>query len=378
MLVLDNSFASEEILDYLEESAHPVFNNEAAQGYGKTRNLNLQANPADGERIIATSELHFDQIKACASSEVKHGIEVCKDKAECRRLLSPLYPDYRFSQHSLSQLKEIDPQTVAYPVVIKPSTGFFSLGIYPAYNPDQWNQAMVSISTSSSSWEAKFNESVVNNSSFLVESLIEGDEYAIDAYFDEQGHAVVLDILKHQFANENDVSDRLYFTSKAVMEANLEPMTRFLENCNAYLGMSNFPVHVEVRKQADGAIVPIEFNPLRFAGLCVTDLSYFAYGFKTYQYFLESKKPKWDKILEGKEGLTYAMILLTKEGYEGTSAPFDYGTFSNHFENLLALRKTEYSNLGTFGFAFTKTEDKDWDAELTAMLHSSLDEFIKA
>lgn len=376
MLVLDSSLASKEILDYLEQSGQPVLENATSRAYAQSRNLNLQKAPEPGERIIATSELHFEEIKACASEEVKHGIEVCKDKAECRRLLAPLYPDYQFAQYTLSQLKATDPQSVAYPVIIKPSTGFFSLGIYPAYNTQQWEAAVADIQASSSSWEQMFNGSVVNDSSFLVESLIEGDEYALDAYYDEEGHAVILDILKHQFADENDVSDRLYFTSKKVMEENLAPMTKFLEDCNAYLGMRNFPVHVEVRKQADGSIIPIEFNPLRFAGFCVTDLAYFAYGFKTYQCFLEGKKPDWDALLANKEGLTYAMILLTKEGYEGSSKPFAYDKFSSSFRNLLALRKTEYADLGTFGFAFVETRDEDWETELTAMLHSTLDEFL--
>lgn len=37
--------------------------------------------------------------------------------------------------------------------------------------------------------------------------------------------------------------------------------------------VTNFPVHVEIRVKED-KICPIEFNPMRFAGLCTTDIAY--------------------------------------------------------------------------------------------------------
>ncbi len=41
---------------------------------------------------------------------------------------------------------------------------------------------------------------------------------------------------------------------------------------------------------------------MRFAGLCVTDLAYFAWGTNNYKMFFEQKAPDWNQILKGKEG----------------------------------------------------------------------------
>ena len=94
---------------------------------------------------------------------------------------------------------------------------------------------------------------MVNNTNFLVESYLDGEEYAIDAYFNEQGETIILDILKHDFAGTEDVSDRLYYTSKVVVEDTMQAMKDFLIKSNELLGFKNFPVHVEVRVDEAGA-----------------------------------------------------------------------------------------------------------------------------
>lgn len=58
----------------------------------------------------------------------------------------------------------------------------------------------------------------------------------------------------------------------------------WLTEVNGHVGVKDFPVHVEAR-MSNGVITPIEFNPLRFAGICGTEVAYHAYGFHTYDYF---------------------------------------------------------------------------------------------
>ena len=384
MFILDDLYVSDEVLDFLEESQELVLDNATAQRLALSRTLNICSEEKartilaqPGSRLCALSEMNLDVAKRICNAETAQAIELFKNKAAMRRALKPLYPNYVFEEYTFQQLSALDASKVAYPVVVKPSTGFFSLGIFPVFNEEQWHCAMEDIKAHSASWSDVYNTTVVNNSDFLVESYIEGEEYAVDAYLDEEGQVVVLNVLRHDFAGTDDVSDRLYFTSADVIKSQIVSMTAFLTKANEVFGLRDFPFHVEVRKQPDGSIVPIEFNPLRFAGLCTTDVSYFAYGFKTYEYFLQNKRPNWETLLEGKDSLTYPMMLLTKPGFDATKPyVFDYAALRGRFRNILKLRETDFALLSTFGFVFPETRVQDWDSEIAPLLSSNLEEFL--
>lgn len=379
MLVLDDTFASDEVLDFLESTQEPVFDNSSAHRYAdRGYKLNIvDPDQTKGQRIVALSEAYLDDVKRHCDEQTAQAITLCKDKAACRRALAPLFPDYVFKEYSIDELASVDPTSFALPVVLKPSTGFFSLGIYPIFSKEDWDHALKDIDEHSDIWESQYGSAVVSNANFLVESYLDGQEYAIDAYFNEQGTPVILDVLQHDFAGNDDVSDRLYFTSKEIIEGNFERMQSFLEKSNEIFGMRNFPVHVEVRVDDAGAIIPIEFNPLRFAGLCCTDLSYFAYGFKTYEMYLRNEQPKWDEILKGKEGKRYCVLILSTDG---SALPehylFDYKGLSEHFSHVLGMRQMDAKQYNTFGMLFTEVADGQFQQEKDYILHTTLREFL--
>lgn len=379
MLVLDDTYISPEVFEFAEQTQEPIFDNTSARRYkAEGKNLSLADNrEAAKGRIVAFSEAYLDEVKRFCDEPTARAISLCKDKAQCRRLLAPLFPDYMFEEFTLDQLSAVDPSTLKLPVVLKPSTGFFSLGIYPIFSVEDWQTACRDIQEHSGNWSKQYGSTVVNNTNFLVESYLEGEEYAIDAYFNERGETVILDILKHDFAGTEDVSDRLYYTSKAIIEENMEAMKDFLEKSNELLGFRNFPVHVEVRVGQDGVVNPVEFNPLRFAGLCTTDLSYFAYGFKTYETYLRNEQPDWDSVLAGKEGKRYSMVMLSTDG---TALPetytFDYDAVQRTFSKVLSCRKLNARQYNTFGVLFTEASDEAWKEESDYILHSSLQEFL--
>lgn len=379
MLVLDELYASHEVLDFLESSKEPVLDNAAARAY-RAAGRDLVIAPLENEplptRVVALSEMHLAEAKRYCAPSVRAAIDLCKDKAAFRRALAPLYPEYTFQEATLSELRELDGESLAYPVVLKPTTGFFSLGIYPLFCPADFTAALKRIEKESDVWAHRYNDTVVNDESFTIESYIAGQEYALDAYFDSDGNAVVLNVLQHDFADENDTSDRLYFTSRALIEDLLETMTRFLDECNELLGFKDFALHPEVRLLDDGTIIPIEFNPCRFAGLCTTDLSYFAWGIKTYEYFLKGLKPNWDAILEGKEGLRYPAILLTPSRPGDEERTFDYDALTARFSHPLEIRKVDAPRLGMFGTAFIEVAEGRWEKEVIPFLSSDLEEFL--
>jgi len=306
-------------------------------------------------------------------------IELFKDKVKFRKMLEPLFPDFFYREVQLDRLRELDVDSFPFPFIIKPSVGFFSMGVYKVTGPGEWPKTIDSIYREMAQVKDLYPLEVLDGTSFIIEQCIPGEEYAMDAYFNEEGEPVILNILKHVFSSIHDVSDRVYMTSKDIIQENLAEFTAFLEQIRELAELKNFPVHVEMRRTSEGKIIPIEINPLRFGGWCTTaDLAYFAYGHNPYLYYLNRKKPDWPKVLEGKEGKIYSIVILDNStGKEaGEIETFDYDRLLKNFEKPLELRKIDYREYPIFGFLFVETRQDNFK-ELEHILKSDLKEFIE-
>jgi len=214
---------------------------------------------------------------------------------------------------------------------------------------------------------------------FIIEECIPGDEFAVDCYFNNTGKPVVLNIMKHIFSSEKDVNDRVYITSKEIIETYKDSITGFLAEIGRRADLSNFPAHVEVRIDENGNIAPIEVNPLRFGGWCSTpDLAWYAFGINLYEYLFQQKQPDWNMLLQSKENLVYSNIVLNNStGTEGKYIKaFNYEKLLSGFTKPLELRKADFTKFPLFGFLFCETHIENMQ-ELERILHSDLSEYIE-
>ncbi|MCK5154729.1 MAG: ATP-grasp domain-containing protein, partial [Spirochaetales bacterium] len=140
----------------------------------------------------------------------------------------------------------------------------------------------------------------------------------------------------------------------------------------------NFPVHIELRRDSKGTILPIEVNPMRFGGWCTTaDITYMAYDFNPYLYYYTQKKPNWLEILKNKEGKLFSIVVLDNStGVDAENiTSFEYDKVLATFEKPMELRKINYQKYPVFGFIFAETRENNFN-ELKRILDSDLSEFI--
>ena len=383
MIFLDRPYVSDFFLNYLCESGRAVlrtpFTEELSGTCPSERPLNLVDDPdaeklcRSGERLYSNSENALDWIlRRLGNLPQADAIRIMKDKATLRRLLSELDPDFFFQEIPAAELSSTDISSWPRPFVLKPAVGFFSVGVHTIQSDEDWKKALEAVARDAK--QSGFPESVVNQTRFLVEQYIRGEEYAVDLYFDEQGEPVILNIFQHRFSSFSDVSDRLYITGEKIIRANLPRFTAWFRKVNARIGARNFPAHVELRVEGDH-ILPIEFNPLRFAGLCTTDMAAFAFGLNTVDTYLNGKKPDFDTLLAGRKGKTYSMILLDKPKNLPPDARLDTEKLLAAFQHVLEARFINIPELPLFGFLFTET-DEDHKDELDRILKSDLREFL--
>lgn len=306
-------------------------------------------------------------------------INLFKNKVQFRKLMRGMYPNFFFREVALQELNELSLDDLPMPFIIKPAVGFLSLGVHKVIDQEDWLRVKQLIFDEFTDAQTLFPIEVVNASSFLIEEIIEGEEFAFDAYFDENGEAVVLGILKHLFSSEKDVSDRVYFTSKEIIGTFLLQFTAFVKKLGESANLKNFPVHIEVRVDAKGNLIPIEVNPMRFGGWCTTaDLTYLATKVNPYHCFLCNIKPDWDQILNEMDDDLYSLIILDNS----TQIPskqilrFDYEKLLKQFSNPLELREIDYKIYSIFGMMYTKSRKEDF-AEVENILTSNLREFVE-
>jgi hypothetical protein len=329
--------------------------------------------------IYTTSENALGWLAAHSGCRhVAQKVELFKNKVVFRKLTRSLFPDFFFTEVGIDDLTTFPFHTVPCPCIIKPAVGFFSMGVYKVTHEQEWPATVASILDEIDRIQNLYPTAVLDPQTFIIEQCIDGEEYAIDAYFTSSGEPVIVGIMQHVFSSDKDVSDRVYVSSKAVIERNLEEFTAFLGEVGRLAGVRNFPMHVELRRTADGTLLPIEVNPLRFGGWCTTaDMTCSAYGFNPYLAFYRQQRPDWSELLKGKDGKLYSIVVLDNSTgiHADNIAAFDYEKVLSLFERPLELRKIDYTAYPVFGFVFVETREERKE-ELDIILCSTLREFV--
>lgn len=305
-------------------------------------------------------------------------IKLFKNKFFFRKLLQKNYPDYFYKAVTFEKLNNLNIESFPFPFIIKPVVGFFSMGVYKVNSLNDWPEVLNKLNEEVHLNQKIYPDEVYNNSEFIIEQEIKGEEVAVDCYFNKDGQPVVLNIMQHVFSTEDDVNDRLYFTSKKVIKKFLSPVKEFLLMLNQNAGLKSFPMHVELRMDKFGKVIPIEINPLRFGGWCSTpDLAWYAYGINVYEYFFKQSIPDWNSIMKNADEKAYCIIVLdNNSGIDSAKIEaFNYEKLILGFEHVWELRKADFHTFPFFGMLFLPSESENSD-EINKILKSDLKEFF--
>jgi len=387
MFFVDEPYISDFFKHTIRDNQIPVVNTDAAKKlnllpgtklYSEDQAIKI-ASESDSLLFYSTSENSIRWIaKNLAFSNLPRKIEQFKNKARFRELTQSMFPKFFFKEILITELESIQFVGLPLPFIIKPNVGFFSMGVHKVASTEEWKKTIAAIHDEIEQMHGLYPDEVLDTGSFIIEQCIEGDEFAVDAYFNSLGEPVILNILHHTFSSDSDVSDRVYTTSKEIIESNLVEFTKFVGKIGLLTNTKNFPVHIELRRDKDGTILPIEVNPMRFGGWCSTpDLAYAAYGINPYLYYYTQQKPNWSELLNGREEKLFSVVVLDNstgiKGDEITS--FDFEKLLSCFEKPLELRIIDYKKYPVFAFLFTETRQENFK-ELEYILNSNLNEFI--
>lgn len=384
MIIADKPYISDLLLNTAAKNNFAMLETGALKDLNSGENLNIITKEEFIEHIkqsarpmiYCNSENSIDFIaKNLDFTDLPEKINLFKDKIKFRKLISSIYPDFYFKEVGFNELNPLSAKEVKFPAVLKPSVGFLSFGVYTVNDEEELKTAINSLNSDINNIKNIFPETVVDTSEFIIEELIKGEEFAVDVYFNDKSEPVILNIFKHPFVNEKDVSDRLYYTSAEIIREYNNKFTELFAQIAQKAELKNFPAHIELRVTKNN-IIPIEVNPMRFAGWCLTDLACRAWGINVYEYCLNGLKPDWNKILKDKDGIYYYFVVapipgnINKDGIKSIA----YDSFSALMKNPLEIRKIDYKTLPLFATAFAKTIDYE---EINRILNADFEKFIE-
>ncbi len=371
MFIIEKPYASEFLIDTIVQNDWPVLDNESVRNAAFEEGA-LDIIPSDQARdyyltqeyplIYSNSENAISWVlENLPNSNLASYINFFKDKFAFRELLHDIYPEFYFETVEFDALKSVNARTLKYPFIIKPSVGFLSLGVHPVREQDDWKDVLSNITKEMKNAESLYPKSVISSSKFIMEEMIEGEEYAIDAYYDRNGDPVILNIFRHPFLNDRDVSDRMYLMSTEIMIKYMAKFALLLRQIGEMKDIRNFPLHMEVRVTKDEVIIPIEINPMRFAGWCTTDVAKYAWGINVYEYFYYQKRPDWTNILSNtsRKMFYFSMAEVPVGTDRSTINKFDYDSFLSNYSNVLEVRRINHQNNPLFAIVFGSTDSME-------------------
>lgn len=375
MIILEEPYVSDVMFLFLERERIPVLNNNlAVKALTKYPNLNIMEEQpfiemfrsANNTSLYTVSEYALDWVyNSIDCSEIKEKVSLLKNKAAFRKACSVIYKDFYYKEVSYPDLLDLDVQNIPFPMVLKPSVGFLSAGVFIIKTEYDWKSALYDIKESFVKQATLFPDKVVASSSLIIESYIAGREFAIDVYFNNY-EPVIVNIFEHLFASDTDVSDRLYTTSKKMFDNYLDKFTQHIKTLNEVLKIKDMAIHLELRME-DEKITPIEANPMRFTGLCLNELHNHIAGKHPLSYFFEKSTPNYQKMWEGKEETIFCFSVFDKSPGVDTTQE-ELLRIKALFSNLLEIRPVCNSELNITAFVFSAIEQNN-TAELSNILN---------
>ncbi|MDY0151625.1 MAG: ATP-grasp domain-containing protein [Candidatus Cloacimonas sp.] len=344
---------------------------------GTTYNGKYVNTPEAGTRVLtcdelAQSELRFRETdKVYVPSETSlstvmqrmdnpgcvEGINKLKDKYLCREALSSLYPDFYFAKCKLEDISQADIQKK---IVIKPLKGFFGTGVRFADSATNLEVLKAEIRQEVEENSRFFPESILTKDLYILEEFIEGEEYAVDMFYDELGKAVITNIYHHPVPENPDYAHLMYYSNKQLFDKYLETFIRFFDEFGATLCLRNFPIHAEF-KLCGTKFIPIEFNPMRFGGFGLADLTFNSYGYQPIAAYFNNQTPDWEAIWNSRQAFSYAFILAYNgKGIDLNTQKPDHEKFRNHLQKhaeLLDYVKLDYRKNPVFAIAYIRSDN---------------------
>jgi len=267
------------------------------------------------DKVCITSEASFELVLNNIKDKTKRdAVESLKDKFLFREMLQRIYPDYNYKS---IQFEDIANLSLTKKCVLKPVKGCFGTAVKVLDEDSNLSQISHEVKSEIDKNSKILSDKVLSKSDFLLEDFIEGEEYAIDMFYDSKGRPHIANIYYHPIPKNKAYLHMIYYTSKSVFEKVYDRAITFFNTLNNNSQFKNIAFHAEFK--LDGKLFPIEINAMRFGGMGLGNMIYHSLEINPYEYFINEESPNWDEIWKNRPDVNFAYFIA----YIGTNVDKD-------------------------------------------------------
>ncbi|MCK5893166.1 MAG: ATP-grasp domain-containing protein [Endozoicomonadaceae bacterium] len=305
-------------------------------------------------KIYAPHEDALDNILLQSTdAQLADGIIQLKDKFLFRQLLKKVTPDYFCKVVNREKLTALQlPTDRKY--VLKPRKGFFGTAVHFIDHTTDLQVLSLTIEAELKKSGSYFSNNTLDTQDLIVEEFIEGEEYAVDMFFNSNGEPVITNITHHPLAHRQEYFHSLYYTSREVFEQYYDRFITFFNHFNQELKLRNFPIHAEFKGTPEN-FKSIEMNPLRFGGFGLADLAFHTTGLNPFKAYFLNESIDWSEFWQQHPDESYCWVL----GYKGAEAIFpamipDHQAFQQYLGEIIHYTVVDHLTNPVFAIAYIK------------------------
>lgn len=245
------------------------------------------------DKVCITSEAAIEVVLERLEDEARiNAIIALKDKYKFRQLLTKVYPNYVFKKVALAEIANL---SINEKSVIKPAKGCFGAAVKIIDRDTDMKRLETEIKTELDKNGTVFSEVVLSKNEFILESFIEGEEYAVDMFYDKNGQPQITNIYYHPIPKQEAYLHMVYYTSLPIFQKIYDKALQFFTQLNELLQVTDFMIHGEFKLDGEN-LLPIEMNCMRYGGMGLGNLAYHAFGINPYTCFINNQAPNWTEI----------------------------------------------------------------------------------
>ena len=180
------------------------------------------------DKVAITSESAIELVLERMDDATKvNAILSLKDKFKFRQLLAAIYPNYTFQSVALEDIPKL---SITEKAVIKPAKGCFGAAVKMIDKETNLNQLLTEIKTELDKNGTVFSEAVLSKNEFILEAFIEGEEYAIDMFYDGNGQPQITNIYYHPIPKQEAYLHMVYCINLPIFQKYMIKRFNFSSN----------------------------------------------------------------------------------------------------------------------------------------------------
>jgi hypothetical protein len=334
---------------------------------------------AKQDKVCIASEAAIEKvIDRIEDSQRTKAIELLKNKYAFRQILATIYPDFQYQFVRADRIQDLK---ITEKSVIKPVKGVFGTAVRTIDRDTDLSELASELQTELTKNVDLFSPSVLSTTDFMVERYLDGEEYAVDMFYNSVGAACIVNIYHHPLPRNLAYLHVIYYSDRSVFDLIYAKAKHFFTALNRILSVTNLPIHGEFKFNGVGGaslkencLMPIELNALRFGGMGLGNLVFHGLGVDPYACFAADIEPDWPQIWEDKQTDLFVFFIA----YNGRNTNTKYyrpnrEKLRQEFTEILLERNFNYRHQLAFGIYILKETRQN----LAKLLQIEFDDFFE-